>query len=118
MVRLLLPFIFCQRNYREGLAQFVENITLAQALGAHSRDAYSKCPTSADISQLIIYLCYGPFVRMGASVSVTKVRAIRAGNHRYRLWCDARLIHLTIRRTSKRRYALVYIIFTVQCGIV
>eukprot|EP01043_Picozoa_sp_COSAG02_P050198 COSAG02_NODE_5132_length_4604_cov_2.147170_6_plen_47_part_00 len=40
MVRLLLPFMFCHRDYREGLAQFVENITLAQALGVHSTWAY------------------------------------------------------------------------------
>lgn len=42
---------------------------------------------------------------MAASVPVAEVRAIRACNHRYRVWCEARLIHLTIRRTSQRRYA-------------
>ena len=34
MVRVLLPFTFCRREFRERLAQLVENITLAQSLGA------------------------------------------------------------------------------------
>lgn len=42
MVRLFLPFICCERDYREMLAQFVENITLAQALGAHSHVPSTK----------------------------------------------------------------------------
>ena len=49
MVRLLLPFMFCQREFRERLAQFVENITLAQSLGAYSLLAFrslSRTPQS------------------------------------------------------------------------
>jgi hypothetical protein len=42
MVRLLLPFMFCQRDHRDKLAQFVENITLAQALGAH-QNCFQHC---------------------------------------------------------------------------
>ena len=32
MVHLLLPFMFCEHKYRAKLVQYVENITLAQAL--------------------------------------------------------------------------------------
>lgn len=34
IVHLLLPFMFCEYKYRAKLVQYVENITLAQALGA------------------------------------------------------------------------------------
>jgi hypothetical protein len=33
MVHLLLPFLFCKREHRQKLVQYIENITLAQALG-------------------------------------------------------------------------------------
>lgn len=33
IVHLLLPFMFCEYKYRAKLVQYVENITLAQALG-------------------------------------------------------------------------------------
>lgn len=32
MVHLLLPFLFCKREHRQKLVQYIENITLAQAL--------------------------------------------------------------------------------------
>jgi hypothetical protein len=37
IVHLFLPFMFCEYKYRAKLVQYVENITLAQALGtSHS----------------------------------------------------------------------------------
>ena len=57
MVRLFLPCMFCERDFRERLAQFVENITLAQALGARSHVPYLQSlaqgsATSAVVDQL------------------------------------------------------------------
>lgn len=51
IVHLLLPFLFCRRDQRPKLVQYVENITLAQALGAPNARVASQVsyPPAAEL---------------------------------------------------------------------
>ena len=59
IVHLLLPFMFCEYKYRAKLVQYVENITLAQALGVHCLLPFPRNCASivAVLSQMLLVQC-------------------------------------------------------------
>lgn len=84
MVHLLLPFMWCKREYRAKLVQYVESITLAQALGAsrpHAR-LCTRCLEPCSCSHWTDMRGTGTaYPLLGYEPSVLAVAAVVCGAH-------------------------------------
>ena len=88
IVHLLLPFMFCEYKYRAKLVQYVENITLAQALGAPYLFHLWPCACCPEFEQACTYrrcadLCgaCAVFPLLKYEPSVLAVTAVVCGAH-------------------------------------
>ena len=92
IVRLLLKFVSCEYKYRAQLEQYVENITLAQALGApwlhRLPGACCPAPLASTVAALIWRAC-AVFPLLKYEPSVLAVTAVVCG------------VHLVVKQTHK-----------------